>query len=122
MKIKTTTKVQAEETPTDAYRIYAEFDNEYGGGHEIEVISKKEDYVIAAYKLYKSYEDGLAENWNKYCNGESVVMNELAKEARLEVDSLCELWQENEGGYNMLESFSITYYDENGIEWETEIK
>jgi hypothetical protein len=109
------------DNPTSKFQLTAEFNNEYGGNGEIVKLSTNQEQIIQIAGLYQSYRDGLKANWNKYCNCDDDIMNELAENAG-DIE-LCEVWTSDNGGeYNMLEDFWIVWFDENGIEYEVSIK
>jgi len=118
MKLVKMSPVVAEENPKNIYKLVGEFNNEYGGDDESIMLSQNENDILKMVKLYQSYKDGLDVYWNKYCNGDSNVMEKLFKDAEVEDPE----WPSVEDQYNMLEDFYITWFDENGKEFHVEIE
>jgi len=130
MKIKTTTLVQKEipETPKSTYQLTVNFDD----ADESIILTNDIDEISNLMDAYDAYKKGLRENWNKWCNPEPYQIKDLLQEFGV-IGNDTDQYDIPDYGYWMwseeypdpmarFSSYTLTYWDENGLEWKTEVE
>jgi hypothetical protein len=141
-KIKLTTKVEEIVNPPKTFKLTVEFDD----GEDIELFfgEDKEEEVLFLRNIYEDYTIKLDKDWNSWCNPEfenttrlllpylEKYCNDIEETKDMDEDELRDyfwdyandLWSDS-NEYDCMarcNGSELTYFDENGVEWNTKIK
>jgi len=128
IKITNKVKKHVKKNPTSQYQLIVTFDD----GDDILHMGLTPELLEKLTSAYDAFRERLDADWNKWCNPESYQIKELFEEFGVieededEYDFLeLEYWSwSNEYPDPMarVDGYTITYWDENGIEWNTEVQ
>ena len=129
--IKVTSKVKkhGKKNPTSQYQLRVTFDD----APDIVRLGISPEEIEKILPAYDAFIERLGKDWNTWCNPESYQIKDLFEELEIiEEDEVSEYdfpeygywaWSEEyPDPYARVDGYVITYWDENGIEWHTEVQ
>lgn len=116
-KLLLTTPVQTPENPVAQYKLLVSYD--HNNSDEQEFLFTTADEALKYKAVYDDYMKRLAANWNGWCNLEGAQVERLFDENGLEDIDIYEQWLSDENFFYAVTSTKITFFDENGVEWNT---
>ena len=115
--LKLTNKVVLNKNPISEFKLFVTFDD----ADDIILPFDTEEEVLKYKEVYEDYMKRLKEDWNSWCNVEVDDIEKVFSDNGIEEVEPYEVWSESHSYefFAIVKSVKITYFDENGIEWNT---